>query len=119
MKYQRGVSLNGLMFGAVILGVISLGAMKVAPELIEFNQINKAIVATANDPALKDASVAKIREAYSKYAEIDNIKKVAPGDLDVTKEGAEVVISFAYTSKIPLFSNVSLVFDFEGSSNKK
>ena len=78
MKYQRGVSLNGLMFGAVILGVISLGAMKVAPELIEFSQINKAITATANDPGLKDASVAKIREAYSKFAEIDNIKKVAP-----------------------------------------
>jgi Domain of unknown function (DUF4845) len=119
MKYQRGVSLNGLMFAAVIFGLLALGAMKVAPELIEFNQIKTAITTVANDPALKDANVAKIREAYSKFAEIDNIKKVAPGDLDVTKEGSEIVISFAYTSKIPLFSYVSLVFDFEGSSNQK
>ena len=110
---------SDLMFAAVIFGLLALGAMKVAPELIEFSQINKAIMTTATDPALKDASVAKIREAYSRMAEIDNIKRVTPGDLDVTKEGSEIVISFAYTSKIPLFSNVSLVFDFEGSSNKK
>jgi len=28
-----------------------------------------------------------------------------------------VVISFAYESRIPLFSNVSLLIDFEGSSS--
>ena len=119
MKYQRGVSLNGLMVAAVIFGLLALGVMKVAPELIEFGQIKKAIVATASDPALKDASVAKIREAYSKFAEIDNIKRVGPNDIDVTKDGSDVVISFAYTTKIPLFSYVSLVFDFEGNSKQK
>ncbi len=119
MKYQRGVSLNGLMFVAVIFGLLALGTMKVAPELIEFGQIKKAVVATAADPALKDASVAKIRDAYGKYAEIDNIKRVGPNDLEVTKDGSDIVISFAYTSKIPLFSYVSLVFDFEGNSKEK
>lgn len=119
MKYQRGVSLNGLMFAAVIFGLLSLGAMKVAPELIEFGQIKKATASTAADPALKDATVAKIREAYSKYVEIDGIKRVGPGDLEISKDGAEIVISFAYTSKIHLFSNVSLVFDFEGNTSQK
>jgi hypothetical protein len=119
MKYQRGVSLNGLMIVAVIFGLLALGVMKVAPELIEFGQIKKAVVATAADPALKEASVAKIREAYGKYAEIDNIKRVGPSEIEVTKDGSDIVISFAYTSKIPLFSYVSLVFDFEGSSKEK
>ena len=40
-------------------------------------------------------------------------------DLEITKDGIELVISFSYQKKIPLFSNVSLVFDFEGSSAKK
>ena len=34
----------------------------------------------------------------------------------LAKEGGELVISFAYMRKIPLFGNMSLVFDFEGSS---
>ncbi len=46
------------------------------------------------------------------------MKSITGQDLEVTKEGGELVISFAYTKKVPLFKNVSLVFDFEGASNK-
>jgi hypothetical protein len=72
--------------------------------------------ATAADTGLK-ASVA-VRASYAKRAEIDNIKSLSEKDLDITKEGGELVISFAYTRKVPLFKNVSIVFDFEGASNK-
>lgn len=116
MKYQRGVSLGGLLIGAVIFGVLALLAMKVAPEWIEYGKVKSAVKATAGDIGLKEASVSQIRESYSKRVEIDNITAVPPADLDITKENEQVVISFAYTRKVPLFANVSLVFDFEGTS---
>jgi hypothetical protein len=50
---------------------------------------------------------------------MDDVKSVTPQDLDITKEGGELVISFKYEKKVPLFANVSLVFDFEGSSSGK
>ena len=118
MKYQRGVSLNALMIGGAAIGVLALLAMKIAPEYMEYGNVVKAVKATASDTSLKDASVAQVRTAYSKRAEIDNIKGLSDKDLDITKEGGELVISFAYTRKVPLFKNVSLVFDFEGASNK-
>jgi hypothetical protein len=34
----------------------------------------------------------------------------------VTKDRGNVVIAFAYEKKVPLFSNISLVIDFAGSS---
>ena len=118
MKYQRGVSLNGIMIGGVVLGILALLFMKIAPEYMEYGNVVKAVKSTAGDASLKDASVAQVRTAYSKRAEIDNIKSLSDKDLDITKEGGELVISFAYTRKVPLFKNVSLVFDFEGASNK-
>lgn len=118
MKYQRGVSLNGLMFGGVLIAVVALLAMKTVPEYMEFGTIVKAAKATAGDPGLKDASVQQVRNAFSKRAEIDNIRAVDPKELDITKEGGELVISFAYERKIPLFYNVSLLLNFEGASNK-
>jgi len=39
------------------------------------------------------------------------------GDLEVTKEGNDIVVSVAYPKRIPLFGNVSLVIDFAASSN--
>ncbi len=118
MKLQRGFSLNALMIGGAAVGVLALLAMKIAPEYMEYGSAVKAIKATASDTSLKDASVAQVRSSYAKRAEIDNIKSLSEKDLDITKEGGELVISFAYSRKVPLFKNVSLVFDFEGASNK-
>ena len=118
MKHQRGVSLNALMAGGAVLGVLALLAMKVAPEWMEYGRVGKAVKNTAQDGSLKDATVAQVRASFLKRAEIDDIKSISPEDLDITKEGGELVISFAYTKKVPLFKNVSLVFDFEGASNK-
>jgi Tfp pilus assembly protein PilE len=118
MKLQRGFSLNALMIGGAAIGVLALLAMKIVPEYMEFGTVVKTVKATAADTSLKDASVAQVRTSFAKRAEIDSIKSISEKDLDITKEGGELVISFAYTKKVPLFKNVSLVFDFEGASNK-
>ncbi|MBH1962002.1 MAG: DUF4845 domain-containing protein [Rhodocyclales bacterium] len=119
MKFQRGVSLNGLLIGGVIFGLVALLAMKVLPEWMEYGKIVKVVKATANDGNLKEASIADVRAAYDKRADIDLIKSVTGQDLDITKENGDFSISFAYTKKVPLFYNVSLVFDFEGNSAAK
>jgi hypothetical protein len=119
MRFQRGVSLNGLMIGSIIFAVVALLAMKVLPEWIEFGKIKKAVASTAGDIGLKEASIAQVKASYVKRQELDDIKSVSADDLDITKESGELVISFAYTKKVPLFANVSLVFDFEGSSAKQ
>jgi hypothetical protein len=119
MKFQRGVGLNGLLIGSVIFALVALLAMKVLPEWIEYGKIVKVVKATAADASLKEASVAQVREAFSRRADIDVIKSITAQDLEISKEGGDLVISFAYTKKVPLFGNASLVFDFEGSSGGK
>jgi hypothetical protein len=119
MKFQRGMGLSGLMIGGVIFALLALLTMKVLPEWIEYGKIVKVVKATANDGNLKDASIADVRAAYDKRADIDLIKSVSGQDLDITKESNNLNITFAYTKKVPLFYNVSLVFDFEGHSASK
>jgi hypothetical protein len=119
MKFQRGISLNGLMIGGAIIAMIALLGMKALPPWIEYSNLVKAVKGTAADSSLKEASVAQVRAAFGRRADMDDVKSITPQDLDITKEGGELVISFAYTKKVPLFSNVSLVFDFEGSSAKQ
>ena len=119
MKLQRGLSLNTLMVGGAVLALASLLAMKAIPPWIEYGNLMKAVKGTASDSGLKDASVKQVRAAFEKRADMDDVKSVAPADLEITKEAGELVISFAYTKKIPLFGNTSLVFDFEASSAKQ
>jgi len=118
MKRQRGVSLSGLMMGIALLIPIALLGMKVTPSVIEYNKILKAAKSVAQNSALKGAGVGEVRKAFEKYQEIDNFKMVGPADIEVTKEGGDLVIAFAYQDKLPLFANVSLLIEYEGSSLK-
>lgn len=116
-KTQRGVSLSGLLTACVVIGIVAMLGMKVAPDLIEYYQITQAIKGISKDSALKGATVADIRKAYTRRAVVERIENVKPEDLDVTKEGNDIVISFAYTRRIPLFANVSLLIDFQGTTS--
>ena len=67
---------------------------------------NVASIIDKSDPASKE----------SLGRQIDDINAVKPQDLEITKEGGEVVISFAYRKEIPLFANVGVYMDFAASS---
>lgn len=116
IKRQRGLGLLTLIIGAGLLFFVALLGMKVLPDVTGYFTAVKNIKATARDPGNAGATVEQIRTAFSKRTQVENGTAVDPQDLDITKEGNEIVISFAYSKKIPLFANVSLLLDFEGSS---
>lgn len=118
MNKQSGVSLGGLLIACVIFGVLALLGMKVAPDVMEYFTIVKTVKTVATDPSLKGASVTDLRKSFDKRASIDNINSIKGEDLDITKDGNEIVITFAYERKIPLVAPVSLAIDFQGSSAK-
>lgn len=114
MKYQRGITLSGLLVGGFILVVVAMLGMKVVPDVIEYYKIKKIVASTAANSSGK--TVSEIRTIFSKYADVDQVQAITPADLDISKEGNEVVVAFAYEKRIPLFMNVSLLIDFQGSS---
>lgn len=110
---QRGVSLMGLLVVCVILIVCALIGLKVAPPYLEYLQIKKAAAAVAIEGG---ATVGDVKKAFDRRAQVDDISSITSEDLEISKEGSDVVVSFAYSKKVPLFGQVSLMFDFAGSS---
>jgi len=116
--YQRGITLTGLLLGGVVLFLIAVLGMKVVPDVVEYSKIVSSIKAVAQDPALRQASPAEVRKAYERRAIVDHISAITPQDIEVTRSGNNVVLSFAYRKEISLFGPVSLVIDFEASSDR-
>ena len=111
---QRGVGLGGLMVGAFILIVGALLGMKLAPAYLEYATIKKTVQAIAQEaPGL---SVAELRKRFDNRAQIDDITTVKGADLEIGKEGGQVVISVGYRREVPLFSNLGVYFDFVANS---
>lgn len=114
-RKQRGVALKGLIFWGIVIALVAITGMKVVPAVIEYNNILKDVRRIAVSSSA-DTTVGDIRRAFDKQADIDFISTIRGEDLDVTKESGSIVINFAYSKKIPVGWNVSLVIDFQGSS---
>jgi len=116
MTRQRGMSGIAIFVLLVLVVFIAIIGMKVTPAYIEYFTIKKAVAAITQSGELQSGSVAEVRRAFENRANIDDITSVQPQDLEITKDGSEIVVSFAYEKRIPLFYNVSLLIDFAGSS---
>ena len=112
-RRQHGLSLIGLILVSGVLVFIALLAMKVAPAYVEYFTIVKNIKAIA---AQGGSTVKEIQANFDKRAAIDDMNAIRGRDLDVEKNGDQWIVTASYQKKVPLFTNVSLLFDFEATS---
>jgi Domain of unknown function (DUF4845) len=111
---QRGVTLFGLMFWAIVVGFVALITMKVLPTMNEYFTIQKAVNKIAQEGG---STVPEIRNAFERQKEIEySIQAISGKDLSITKENDKVVISFAYDKEIELIKPVYLLIKYEGRS---
>ena len=117
MYKQRGLSLIGVLLIGAILGFLFLVGLRVVPAVTEYMAVQRAIAAVATE-AGGEATVSELRRNFDKRAYIDDIKSIQGADLDITKVGGKVEITAEYARKIPLVANVSLLIDFNASTER-
>ena len=111
---QRGITLFGLMFWAIVVGFVALVAMRVLPTVNEYFTIQKAVSKIAREGG---TTVPEIRTAFEKTKDIEySITSISAKDLNITKENDKVVISFAYDTESELMKPVFLLIKYEGRS---
>jgi hypothetical protein len=118
MNRQKGVSIVAMISILVVLILVAVLGLKVGPVYMEFLQIKKALAGIAESGELRGGSVNDVRKAFDRRASVDNIEVITSQDLEISKDGGDLVITFSYPKKVKLFGNVSLLFEFEGSSKK-
>lgn len=109
---QRGLSFIGLVFiGVLAVGAFAIGGQSV-PIFIEYAAIKKAA-----EKSKIEGSVPAIRAAFDRAAAIDDITSIGGKDLEVSKRGDKVVVSYKYSREIALAGPAYLVYRFEGQTN--
>lgn len=112
---QRGVSLSGLIAVLAVLGVLALVALKVFPAVLEYRAVKSAIASAKST----GGTVREIQSSFDKNAEINDITAIKGSDLVIANDSGTTEIGFAYEKRIPLFSNVTLLIDFAGTTDPK
>jgi Domain of unknown function (DUF4845) len=116
MNKQRGVGMLGVLMILVLLVAGAIIMLKAIPPYLEFFSIKKAF--TALKAEAKGGSIKDIKDKFSARAIIDDIKSITANDLEISKEGGEMVVSANYQKVVPLFANLSLLIDFQASTQE-
>lgn len=114
-RRQRGLTLFGLVFWAVLIGFFAYLLVRILPTLNEYFTIQRAVDKVA---ASSPATVTEARLAFDKQKSIEySIESVTGKDLEITKENDKVVIRFAYSKEVPIYPPVVYVLlKYEGRS---
>jgi hypothetical protein len=119
MHRQRGITLSGLIFASFFAILITLLGFKLFTPYVQYFTVQKLFKAIAADPEVKSGGRREVMNSWGRYAMIENVNVITSDDIDVQKEGNEVILSASYSVKVPLFAHVSLLLDFNPSSAKR
>ena len=108
---QRGLSFLGLLVVGAFLAMAGVIAAQAFPTFLEYQAIGKA----ANKASM-GSTVPEVRSLFDKQAAVDDFKSVTGKDLEVTKEGDKIVVSYAYQREIHLAGPAFLVLKYAGRS---
>jgi len=112
---ESGVSLSGLIVVLAVLGALALVAIKSVPAFFEYRAVKDSIVKAKAEAG--SGSVREIQQAFDKNAGVNDVSAISGRDLVITRDSGTTEISFAYEKRVPLAGNVSLLFDFAGTTD--
>jgi hypothetical protein len=114
---QRGLTLISLLIVGIFLVLAFVGVAKVVPTLVEYWNVKKVLGVMASQGELRGATPPDVRKSFDRRAIIDDITAITGKDLEIRKNGDSLSVSFRYEKRVHLFHNVSLLFDFQGSTS--
>jgi hypothetical protein len=110
-KHQQGMTFWGTLVVLAALLFLGMLGMKSIPAYTEFTAVKAAIKKVG---ASEDLSRRAVAESFDAQARIDNIESVKGNDLQVVGD----VVRVEYQKVVPLFGNISMLFDFKAESSK-
>ena len=116
-RKQLGVGLGGLLAVSAVLVAVAIVGMKLVPSYIEFMAIKKVVKSIASEKG-SAATVKDVRNSFEIRASVDGIESVKSSDLEITKDGGELVIAARYRKEIPLVANIGIHIDFAAVSKE-
>jgi hypothetical protein len=113
-RSQRGITLFGLMFWALLIGFGAYLVVRVFPTVNEYLTVKRTVDTIAR---AQPATVAEVRQSFDRQKDLEySISAISGKDLSVTKENDRVVIGFSYDKLIPIYGPVFILIRYEGQS---
>ncbi|MFO7582994.1 DUF4845 domain-containing protein [Guyparkeria sp.] len=108
---QGGMSLIGLIIGAIVLGFAALVVMQVVPIYIADQKLVTIFKSLEKETVSGPAEIRRIADKQLYINEVDD--HFDPKDFDIRPVAGGFDVKYNYEGRATLFGNLSLVAEFE------
>ena len=115
-RSQRGLSMIGFLFVAVVIVVVAIVGFRMVPSYVEYYTIQSAVEKSLRDAP--DPTPPVVKKSFEKYIAADYIDSVTASDLIVVKDGNIVTASVSWQKQLHMVGNVSLLLDFDAVAQR-
>lgn len=117
---QMGFGFGNFLIILVLLVFGAIFAFKLIPAYMENAKVKNIFTVIAHDPDMQSATVSDIRMSFDKRASVDGVNSIKTTDIEIAKdELGRLVLSATNEVKIKLFGNMSVLLEFNPSSEGK
>lgn len=113
---QRGLSMLGFLFVAVVLVVVAMVGFRVVPSYIEFYSVQKALGDTLREG--NEANQQAMRNSLTRRLQTSYVETVSGKDMVITKSGNQVTASLAWERRLHMVGNAYILLEFEATATR-
>ena len=114
---QRGLSIVGFIFVAAVAMLAIMIGFRMVPAYIEWYTVQKVMADTLRT-SKEGFTLYQFRRDFDLKAAADYIDSVRGSDIEVTKDGNQLVATASWQRVLHLVGNVSLLLEFEATAAK-
>lgn len=118
-RQQRGMSMMGLLFWAIVVAFFAVLLIRVYPSVQEYLTTREAVSKVMRaDP--RPGSVPEIRRAFDKQRQIEYTNSMLTGnDLEIEAVADGFQVSFAYDKEVEILDPVYVLIKFRYTTGGK
>jgi hypothetical protein len=117
LRAQRGFTLVGFIFVAAFAIAAVMIGFRMVPAYIEWYTVKK-VMANTLQTSKEGFTIYQFRRDFDLKASADYVDSVHGSDIEVTKDGNQLVATASWTRVLHLVGNVSLLLEFEATATK-
>ena len=114
---QGGLTMTGFLITAIVAVAVVMIGFRMVPPYIEYFTVKKVMGRTL-EASKEPFSLYQFRRDFDLKASADYIDSVQGSDIQVAKEGNNLVATATWTRTLHLVGNVSLLLEFEATTTK-
>ncbi len=109
---QQGMTMIGWLVLLVLIGFLTLIALRLIPGYMEFYTILQS-VESVHGQATPETTAAQIRSDLSKRFNVNDVESVSPRDLIIKRQDGVLTIHVMYEFRVSMMGNVDAVIVFD------